>query len=142
MFEEYECYEKVKEINIPIPMHKNRIMTINNWATVHWSAKSKIKNEFKSLLRDWFLDEDEELNKSCVFVWEPTYKDNRKRDSINLASVSKIIEDTIVEIGCMPDDDETEHFFKTRKVDKNIVQHTLNLKIYTKGNTKWIKQNL
>lgn len=132
MLEGYEDFIKVKELNIPIPMHKNRIMTINNFATVHWSVKSRIKNEFKSLLKEWFFD-DTLLDKECVFVWEPTYKDNRKRDSINLASVSKIIEDTLVEMNSLEDDDMTEHFFKKRNVDKKKVQHMLNLKIYTKG---------
>ncbi len=77
----------IKEFNVPMLMNKNQLCTINNWAKVHWAVKSKIKNEYKQLLSDWFLD-GVKIPEDAHIMWTPTYKDSRRRDSINLAKQS------------------------------------------------------
>ena len=119
----------LKEFNIPAMMHKNKLMTQNNFATVHWATKSKIKNEYKKLLSDWFLDH-EPLPEKCHFIWQPTYKDARRRDSINTSAMAKVCEDTIVEIGSLPDDNKTSHTLLPGIIDKEANQHMINLKIF------------
>ncbi len=119
----------LKELSIPILMNKNHMMTINNYAKIHWATKSKIKNEYKSLLNDWFMD-GEKLPEDCHFVWEPIYKDNRRRDSINMASIAKIIEDVFVATGSFDDDNQTEHTFLKGTRNTKAAQHMLRVQIY------------
>lgn len=115
-------------------MKGNAIMTINSWGTQHWAVKSKIKNEFKDFLKSWFLDGDERLPKELHFEWQPIYKDNRKKDAINTAPTIKVIEDSLVELGCLEDDDLTSHHIKVRKIDKSRSSHALEVKIYERLN--------
>ncbi len=74
----------VKQFSVPILMNKSQMMTINNFSRVHWATKSKIKNEYKQLLSNWFLD-GTKIPENSHIHWLPRYKDARRRDSINLA---------------------------------------------------------
>lgn len=105
-------------------------MTINSWAVQHWAVKSKLKNQFKDLLKSWFLDDSIKLPKEIHFEWQPFYKDNRKKDAINTAPTIKIVEDCLVELECLEDDDLTSHHIKPRIVDKSLANHKLEVKIY------------
>ncbi len=118
-------------LTVPILMNKNRMCSINNWATMHWSIKSKLKNEYKALLENWFLD-GKILPEDCFFVWEPAYKDKRKHDSLNQASICKIIEDTFVKVGSLPDDDKTNHILMAGAVDKSLINHQIKVQIFGK----------
>ena len=121
----------LKEFSVPILMNKNQLMTINNYGRIHWAVKSKIKNEYKKLLTDWFLD-GEKIPEDSHMVWTPTYKDRRRRDSINMASVVKIIEDVLVDTGSLVDDNQTTHTLTPGEVNPASVNHMLNVKIYGK----------
>ena len=117
-------------IDLPImKCKKTQLATINNYATIHWSQKSKNKNEYKTLLKDWFL-EDNCIPEDAVFEWRPIYKDARRRDSINCAPSIKYIEDAMVELGWMKDDNKTSHFIQRSQVDKDLKDHTLRLIIW------------
>ena len=74
----------IKELNIPMMMHKNKLLTQNNFASLHWATKSKIKNEYKKLLADWFLD-GQTIPADSHFIWTATYNDARRRDPLNLS---------------------------------------------------------
>lgn len=104
-------------------------MTINSWATQHWAIKSKLKNQYKETLKNWFLD-NEKLPEELHFEWFPVYKDKRKRDSINIAPTIKIFEDCLTELGCIDDDDKTSHHIHRRKVDSTLSMHQLKVIIY------------
>ena len=86
----------LKSLSLPFMMKGNAIMTINSWGTQHWAVKSKIKNEFKDFLKSWFLDGDEKLPKELHFEWQPVYKDNRKKDAINVAPTIKVNQELMV----------------------------------------------
>lgn len=120
----------IASMNLPFMMKGNAVMTINSWGTQHWAVKSKIKNQFKDLIKSWFLDDTVKLPKNIHFEWQPIYKDNRKKDAINTAPTIKIVEDCLVELGCLEDDDLTSHHIKVRKVDKTKSNHSLEVKIY------------
>lgn len=144
-----EDYTLIKEMTLPMLMlnkrkkvkdketkknkyiNSSQLMTINNFATIHWSDKSKIKNEYKDLLKSWFID-GQKLPEDIIFVWEPTYADARRRDSINIASISKIVEDIFVEQEALVDDNQTSHVFLSGSIDKNLNEHKLNLRIFGK----------
>jgi hypothetical protein len=119
----------IKEFNIPILMNKNQMMTVNNYAKIHWAIKSKLKNEYKKLLTDWFID-GSKIPEVCHMHWTPTYKDKRRRDSINLASVVKLAEDVLVEAGSMRDDNQTTHTLYPGSFNTALSNNMLNVKIY------------
>ena len=120
-------------IKLPFMMKGNSIMTINSWGTQHWAVKSKIKNQFKDLVKSWFLDDSVKLPKNIHFEWQPIYKDNRKKDAINVAPTIKVVEDSLVELGCLEDDDLTSHHIKVRIVDKTLSNHKLVVKIFIRN---------
>ena len=119
----------LKEFNVPMLMNKNQLMSINNFSRIHWSVKSKIKNEYKKLLSDWFLD-GTKIPENSHIVWTPTYRDKRRRDAINLAAIAKIIEDSLVDTGSLEDDNNTTHTIYPGSVNTKLVNHMLNIKIY------------
>lgn len=123
----------VKTITIPIMMNKNRVCTINNWATTHWATKSKLKNKYKELLKDFFISGSHSLKEDCFLVWYPMYKDARKHDSINLATVSKIVEDVFTEVKAWEDDDNTSHILLNGEIDKSLTEHLVRLQIFQKN---------
>ena len=124
----------ITSIQVPFMMKGKAIMTINSWGTQHWAVKSKIKNQFKDLVKAWFLDDTIKLPKNLHFEWQPLYKDNRKKDAINVAPTIKVIEDCLVELGCLEDDDETSHHIKARIIDKSLTNHLLKVNIYERLN--------
>lgn len=124
----------ITSIKVPFMMKGKAIMTINSWGTQHWAVKSKIKNQFKDLVKSWFLDDTIKLPKNLHFEWQPLYKDNRKKDAINTAPTIKVIEDCLVELGCLEDDDETSHHIKARIIDKSLTNHLLKVNIYERLN--------
>lgn len=121
--------KKIKTIHIPFLRNKNRLCTINEWARLNRFKKTRIKNNYKELIKSWFLD-SKKYKKELHFEWQPYYKDNRKRDAINIAPTIKIFEDCLKEIGSIDDDDMTSHYIKERIFDKNINDHILKLTIY------------
>lgn len=125
--------ELIASMNLPFMMKGNAIMTINSWGTQHWAVKSKIKNQFKDLVKSWFLDDSVKLPKNIHFEWQPIYKDNRKKDAINVAPTIKVVEDSLVELGCLEDDDLTSHHIKVRIVDKTLSNHKLEVKIFIRN---------
>lgn len=125
--------ELIASMNLPFMMKGNKIMTINSWGTQHWAEKSKIKNHFKDLIKSWFLDDSVKLPKNIHFEWQPIYKDNRKKDAINTAPTIKVVEDCLVELGCLKDDDLTSHHIKVRIVDKTLSNHKLEVKIFIRN---------
>lgn len=125
--------ELIASMNLPFMMKGNAIMTINSWGTQHWAVKSKIKNQFKDLVKSWFLDDSVKLPKNIHFEWQPIYKDNRKKDAINVAPTIKVVEDSLVELGCLEDDDLTSHHIKVRIVDKTLSNHKLVVKIFIRN---------
>lgn len=121
--------ELLKEFKVPIMMNKKAICTINSWSNLHWATKSKLKNQYKEMLKSWFLD-DEKLPKELHIETQPIYKDKRKRDAINCATSIKVIEDCLVEIGALEDDDMTSHCIKARMIDTALINHELVIKLY------------
>jgi len=119
----------IKEFSVPILMNKNQMCTINNYARIHWAVKSKLKNEYRKLLINWFLD-GEKIPEDSHFVWTPMYKDKRRRDSINISSVAKLVEDTLVETKSLVDDNKTTHTLTPGSVNTSLAAHMLNIKIY------------
>lgn len=110
-------------------MNRKRIMTINNWSSVHWATKSKVKNKYKDLLKNWFLD-GEVLPADLHFDVLPVYKDKRRRDTINIAPSLKVFEDCLVELGSLVDDDNTSFHLRAKQCDKSLKEHELRIKIY------------
>ena len=108
---------------------KNQVMTINNYASIHHHAKTKVKNHYKDLLKSWFLT-DEVLPNELHFDVLPVYKDRRRRDTINIAPSLKVFEDCLVEIGSLEDDDNTSFHLRAKIVDKTLKEHELRIKIY------------
>lgn len=123
---------EIARLSVPFLMKGKEVMTINSWGKQHWAVKSKLKNQYKDLIKSWFLDDSIKLPKTIHFEWQPVYKDNRKKDAINVAPTVKIVEDCLVELGCLEDDDLTSHYIKVRIVDKTISSHKLDLVIYNR----------
>jgi hypothetical protein len=121
--------KKDKETGKKIKYKSETMCSINNWATIHWSAKSELKNKYKSLLSEWFISSDK-IPEDCFFVWQPVYTDKRKRDSLNQASVAKIIEDTFVQEGALEDDDKTNHILLSGKINTQAKEHMLEVRIF------------
>jgi len=119
----------LKTLVLPMMMNRKRIMTINNWSSVHWATKSKVKNKYKDLLKNWFLD-GEVLPADLHFDVLPVYKDKRRRDTINIAPSLKVFEDCLVELGSLVDDDNTSFHLRAKQCDKSLKEHELRIKIY------------
>lgn len=116
-------------LHIPMMKNKNQVMTINNFAKVHWAVKSKVKNYYKELIKTWFLS-DEKLPNNLHFDVQPVYKDARRRDTINVAPSLKVFEDCLTEAGIIEDDDNTSFMLRPKLIDCELKEHELRIKIY------------
>lgn len=124
--------KKDKETGKSVKYKASEMCSINNWATIHWHAKSELKNKYKSLLSSWIIS-SEKIPEDCYFLWQPIYTDKRKRDSLNQASIAKIIEDTFVQVGALQDDNLTNHILLSGLIDESAKEHMLLVRIYGKN---------
>jgi len=121
------------ELSVPMMVYrtknKNLLATINNYASMHFMVKSKLKNQYKELLKEWFLDTGK-LPKTLHFDVQPIYKDRRRRDAINTSPSLKVLEDCLVELCVLEDDDDTEWFIRHKQIDTTMNEHKFVIKIY------------
>jgi len=127
--------QEIINIKIPYPKiqtgkKKNQLVTLNNWGSIHWTEKSRIKNSLKSILRNWFLEKAEKQYEMLELEFTVLTKNNRSVDAINPAPIYKVIEDVVAELGYIEND-------KANKIILNPSQkHNLNetqIKIEIRG---------
>ncbi len=91
----------------PVFGKKNELCSLNNLSRWYRFAKTKIKQDFKTQLGEWFLPQWEDQNPFTQAEIEYTIlrKDGKKLDSDNLTIVYKWLQDFLVEQNYMIDDD-------------------------------------
>ncbi len=85
---------------------KNELCSLNNLSRWYRFAKTKIKQDFKAELGEWYLPqwEDNPYTKAEI-EYTILRKDGKKLDSDNLTIIYKWLQDLLVEQGYMVDDD-------------------------------------
>lgn len=75
--------------NIPLPKgkgkNKNKVASLNEVPKWHWNAVSKVKSEYKGIIKDWYLEEysGEPLERMSI-LFELYRHNGRILDSDNL----------------------------------------------------------
>ena len=105
--------QRVLKTKFPFPKigrgsKKNQLATANNWTTIHWSLRSKIKQDLKAVLKSWFFAENPgEPYDYLILTFKTIAADKRKHDAINMAvPIGKIAQDVLVDLGWVKDDDK------------------------------------
>lgn len=99
----------MKKTTITVPTHlivdgKRIALSMNQYRNLHYFTLNKLKKDFKQQISSQI--DGKKFDRFCVeyFLY---YKDNRRHDKMNFASVvSKFFLDALVECGCIPDDND------------------------------------
>ena len=80
------------------------LATLNNVSSwIRWN-KTKIKNEYKSDLKEYFIPEPEKLYDTLIIDYRIIRHNNMKLDKDNLVFALKWLSDTLEELGYVKDD--------------------------------------
>lgn len=100
--EETGCF--VIESPLYVNVGKKKFMlNMNPYRNAHYQVLNKAKQEYKRVMKDEILSLPK--MEKIVIDYEITFGDNRRRDGMNIASVtSKFFLDALVEYGVLKDD--------------------------------------
>ena len=111
--------ETLFEIVIPLAMWKSKgksqIISLNNTSRWHRYGATRIKNEYKQLLTDFFIPEPLSPLRHIHLSYQILRHNKRKLDSDAIAWVTKWFVDTLTDVGWLIDDDQV-HFCITPSV--------------------------
>lgn len=126
---------------IPLPKFKSKskktgivteqICTLNNHSRwIRW-GKTEIKNNYKELLKDFFIPEPEEEPFRKLLLRYTVLRHNKRRiDAMNTMFADKWCLDLMVEMGHLTDDDQCTHIIHPAVYVDNITETMLKLEVY------------
>jgi len=86
--------------------HKNSLYSMNVLDKIHWSTKMKIHQRLKLQLKEWYFEPHKgEPYKRLTITCKVLRHTRRKFDAVNAASVVKVVEDILTDLGYVNDDD-------------------------------------
>jgi len=111
--------------------HKGRLCTINNIPYWYRFQKTKIKNKFKDMLKEWCIPKSNDKYYSLNIEFTIIRPDRHRIDPDSLAgSAGKWIVDTLVEQGWLKDDDKVRISYNPTIVDEVISETMIKVEIY------------
>ena len=106
-----------------------RLALINNLQNWYRFQKTEVKNNYKTLLKEFFLPEPTEVYKSLTVEYRILRHNKRKIDSDAIAFAVKWITDSLCEIGYVKDDDTVTHVLIPAEYRKGLVETQLELTV-------------
>ena len=126
--------ESIIDVVIPYPKvgsgkKKNQLLTLNNLTSINHFVLSKMKNEFKYMMKDWFLPDGEKVYDYLIIETKIIRHNKRKLDAVNTAYVIKMIEDCMADLGWIVDDCNDEIHLLPTSYRTDINETMLQIKI-------------
>ncbi len=127
--------EPVLKMRIPYPKvgsgrFKRQLVTMNNWSSLYWPEKSKIKNSLKAALHGWFLEENKEEKYEWLELRFKIIRQNkRKLDALNPAPLYKVIEDALTDLGYVKDDDKNKIILEPSQYEEGLSEAMLEIEV-------------
>ena len=132
--------EEILSFVVPVPKigagkAKNQLVLANNMPVWYRYHKTRIKEEFKHSLVEWFIPESELLLESFKIEFSLLRHNKRRIDSDAPFFVLKWIIDAIVEQGYAIDDNKVKLVIIPSVVDKAAKETSIRVKV-----SKWTHQ--
>ena len=126
--------EQIIDVTIPYPKigsgkKKNQLLTLNNLTSINHFILSKVKNDFKKMMKDWFLPDGNVFYDYLVIETKIVRHNRRKLDAVNTAYIVKLIEDCMMELGWIIDDCNDEIHLLPTSYRTDINETMLQIKI-------------
>lgn len=126
----------ISSFSLPLPKgrgkNKNKIATLNEVPKWHWSSVSKVKNDYKDLIKDWYLEDwNKEPLGSMTVVFSIERHNKRILDSDNIGFIIKWVLDAIKETGTLVDDDQITYTVNPSIVVEGLVESQIKVECYS-----------
>jgi Holliday junction resolvase RusA-like endonuclease len=124
--------KKFFEFNIAAPKYKNQVVSLNNinkW--LRWS-KSKISNDYKNMLNDFYIPEPTEQLRSSWIRFDLYRHNGKVLDSDNLGIIVKWTIDAIKQKGWLEDDNQVTYSIFPSIMDRNLVETEIKVSMFDK----------
>lgn len=116
---------------LPLAKYKNQLISLNNVSKWQRYSAKKVKDEYKQMLKDFYLVENEnDAYKTLTVKFEIIRHNNRKFDADNGAYSYKWIIDTLVELGWLLDDDQVRYEVEPSIVNSSLKDTSVRVSIY------------
>ena len=133
--------EPLMEMIVPFPYwsstnkktNKNtkQIVSLNNMSRWYRYGITRIKNDYKAILKDFFIPDPQTEFISLRIEYEVQRHNKRRVDSMNIiAFADKWILDSFVETGWLKDDDKCYHVINPAQYVEGIVETQLKMKVF------------
>lgn len=133
-----------RKLNLPKIKKKSKktgkytyvLATLNNVGTwIRWS-KTKIKNEYKAELKEYYLPEPEAMYDELTIDYRLIRHTNMRLDKDNIVFALKWIADTLEELGYIKDDKVVNFRSFDTIYDKSLPETMFQIRV-SKGTTSW-----
>lgn len=126
---------KLISFNIPLPKgrgkNKNKIASLNEIPKWHWSSVAKVKQEYKSIISDWYIGSyDGEPLSSMTIVFKIKRHNKKILDSDNIGFIIKWTIDAIKESGWLTDDDQITYLVEPSVLDRDLIESLIEVSCY------------
>jgi len=139
------------EFTTPAPKHQQQVVTLNNVGKWYRFQGSKIKNEYKEMLKEWHIPKPKATFDYLLIEFHISRHVKRTLDSDNIGFIVKWTIDAIKEInwewdytgskpkiiakhpGWMVDDDNVEYNVKPSILDKTLLETEFTVKVFGKN---------
>lgn len=128
--------EPIFEFTTPLPKWKNQVVSLNNANKWLRYDQSKIKNEYKDMLKDWHIPTPDKQRKSMFIEFHLTRHNKRVLDSDALGYTIKwtidAIKDTENEEGMkwLFDDDQITYLVHPAKLDRELLETEITVRVF------------
>jgi len=132
--------EELIKVSIPLPKgsgkNKNKIASLNEIIKWHWSAINKVKFEYKSNLKDWYIPKNQkEPQANMTIEFQLRRHNNRVLDSDNIGIIIKWTIDTIKEQNWLIDDNQVTYTVIPSVLDNTVLDTTIDITAYITNKT-------
>lgn len=126
---------KLFDFTIPLPKgkggKKNAIASINEVAKWHWNMVSKVKTEYKDLIKQWYLEENSgNKYRTMLIVFKLKRHNRRILDSDNLGFIIKWTIDAIKEQQWLTDDDQVYYLVEPAVLNTDLIESSIEVECY------------
>lgn len=135
------------EFHTPLPKYKEQVISLNNINKWYRFQSSKIKNEYKELLKDWYIPTPDNTYEALYIEFHLYRHNKRTLDSDNLGFIIKWTIDAIKEInwkidttgkkpktiknpGWMIDDDNITYLVKPAILNTDLEETEIKVRVF------------
>lgn len=139
------------EFNVECPKYQNQVISLNNIEKWYRFHKSKIKNQYKQNLKDFYIPTPDKTYEGIVIDFKLYRHNGKTLDSDNMGFIIKWTIDAIKEInwetqiingkektvknpGWIIDDDNVEYSVTPAVLDRSLLETEVNIKVYARKN--------